>query len=466
MQDATRALEDAAWAAAEGTATASAARAARGRPARAGAATLERLLDDTEDQLDAVRLHHRARARPGGGRLRGRADHARGRLRPAHPRRRPGGRHRRRRPGRRGPPPGVVGRRAGRGVGRRPGHRRRPTTTSWPTGSRPSAAPSSAGASTPTSRSRPAAGPPPCPSRSRSRSAGWSPSAAASAATASAPASPGWAGWPSRRCASWPAARSCPTLRGHEAARRARASTSPCAGSPALVDHGRARRARRGHARRRSPLLAAGDARAITLDVLGAVVDAIVREAAGQLELPAPPPTTRTTAAVAEAFITRLDGSALRGPGRRRRRGVQAPRPLGQAASPAPARSSRLVVQLDPPDTRQRLVPVGARPRRRGRPAARSRWPSPTASATKPLADELARLERILPALLRPGGLRRGQVYLSQAEAWELMTVTGALARGRRLRGAGAGAVAPQAVARACGCSPSPPATRWSAPTS
>ncbi|HEX4905456.1 MAG TPA: DEAD/DEAH box helicase, partial [Acidimicrobiales bacterium] len=45
---------------------------------------------------------------------------------------------------------------------------------------------------------------------------------------------------------------------------------------------------------------------------------------------------------------------------------------------------------------------------------------------TQPLADELARLERILPVLLRAGALRRGQVYLSQAEAWELMTVTGA----------------------------------------
>src|SRR5205807_5066963 len=44
---------------------------------------------------------------------------------------------------------------------------------------------------------------------------------------------------------------------------------------------------------------------------------------------------------------------------------------------------------------------------------------------TKPLADELARLERILPVLLRAGGMRRGQVYLSQDEAWELMTTTG-----------------------------------------
>jgi hypothetical protein len=41
------------------------------------------------------------------------------------------------------------------------------------------------------------------------------------------------------------------------------------------------------------------------------------------------------------------------------------------------------------------------------------------------LSGELVRLERLLPILLRPGGLRRGQVYLSDAEAWELMTVTG-----------------------------------------
>src|SRR5690606_12098578 len=40
-------------------------------------------------------------------------------------------------------------------------------------------------------------------------------------------------------------------------------------------------------------------------------------------------------------------------------------------------------------------------------------------------SQQLSRLERLLPALQRPGGLRRGQVYLSQDEAWELMTETG-----------------------------------------
>ena len=44
---------------------------------------------------------------------------------------------------------------------------------------------------------------------------------------------------------------------------------------------------------------------------------------------------------------------------------------------------------------------------------------------TQHLADEIVRLERIYDKLGRAGGLRRGQVYLSQDEAWELMTVTG-----------------------------------------
>ena len=84
----------------------------------------------------------------------------------------------------------------------------------------------------------------------------------------------------------------------------------------------------------------------------------------------------------------------------------------------------RLVVQLDPPDSGgawflsvsgpgadDRLLPIE-------RALADSK-------ATQPLADELARLERILPVLLRPGAQRRGQVYLSQDEAWQLMTTTG-----------------------------------------
>ncbi|MDP1820258.1 MAG: SNF2-related protein [Acidimicrobiales bacterium] len=169
-------------------------------------------------------------------------------------------------------------------------------------------------------------------------------------------------------------------------------------------------------------VLAPADAKATTLEVLGAVVDAIVREAAGRLTLPAPPPTTHTTPAVAEAFITRLDGSAFDAPVAA---GAEVSKRLDRWAKPVlgPARS-RLVVQLDPPDSGNAWFLSVLGPGAEGNllPVEQALTDS---RATTPLADDLTRLERILPALLRPGGMRRGQVYLSQTEAWELMTVTG-----------------------------------------
>ena len=59
------------------------------------------------------------------------------------------------------------------------------------------------------------------------------------------------------------------------------------------------------------------DARTLTLEILGATVDAIVRDAAGRLELPAPPPVVRTPADVAEAVVTSLDGTPFDAPARR-----------------------------------------------------------------------------------------------------------------------------------------------------
>ncbi len=165
------------------------------------------------------------------------------------------------------------------------------------------------------------------------------------------------------------------------------------------------------------------DSRVVTLDVIGAVVDAIVRSAASRLELPAPPPNTTSTSSVAEAVITRVDGSHFVAPVAP---GAEVSKRLDRWARPvtAPVRH-RLVVALEPPDkgdawflsvlgrgVEGNLLPIEAA--------------IADGKATKPLLDELVRLERILPALLRPGAQRRGQVYLSQDEAWELMTVTGA----------------------------------------
>jgi superfamily II DNA or RNA helicase len=162
--------------------------------------------------------------------------------------------------------------------------------------------------------------------------------------------------------------------------------------------------------------------RSFVNDVFGAVVHAVVAEAASRLELPAPPPHVRTTNDVAEAVLTRLDGSSFTAPlgagadvGDRLHKWV---RPIINPARP------RLVVQLDPPDRGDAwfLRVLGPGPNR----ALLDVEVALSATKnTQPIAEELARLERLLPELHRPGGLRRGQVYLSTNEAWELMTVTG-----------------------------------------
>jgi hypothetical protein len=169
-------------------------------------------------------------------------------------------------------------------------------------------------------------------------------------------------------------------------------------------------------------VLSRADGAHVTQNVLEAVVDAVLTDAAGRLELPAPPPVTRTTSAVAEAVVYRLNGSSFEAPVAA---GAEISRRLSRWSKPvtSPDRPT-LVIQLDPPERDNawflsvlgpgvggRLLPIEAA--------------LADTKATKPIADEMARLERVLPVLLRAGALRRGQVYLSQAEAWELMTVTG-----------------------------------------
>ena len=167
------------------------------------------------------------------------------------------------------------------------------------------------------------------------------------------------------------------------------------------------------------------DAKPLTLSVLGAIVNAIATDAASRLTLPAPPPDPRDSVTIAETVLTRLDGSAFEVPGRA---GAEIAKRMDRWVTPVTTPSdARLVVQLDPPDKDNawflsvsgpdpdgQLVPlevalIESRPKRH-------------------LADELARLERIMPVLKRPGAARRGQVVLSQDEAWQLMTETGPLA--------------------------------------
>lgn len=164
------------------------------------------------------------------------------------------------------------------------------------------------------------------------------------------------------------------------------------------------------------------DARQLTTTVVSAIVHAIASDAASRLTLPAPPPSPRDPISIAESVLTRLDGSPFEAP---TRPATEIARRLERWTNPVTTPSdARLVVQLDPPDSDGawflsvsgpdpdgQLVPlevalIESRPKRH-------------------LADQLARLERIMPVLKRPGGARRGQVVLSQDEAWELMTQTG-----------------------------------------
>ena len=156
-----------------------------------------------------------------------------------------------------------------------------------------------------------------------------------------------------------------------------------------------------------------------TLAVVRAVVDAIVTRAAGMLEVPAPPPVVRTNGDVAEAIVSRLDGSSFRAPVAA---AAEVSTRMQRWGRPVTVTNRvRLVVQLDPPDRDDAwLLSVHVRT-----PAGVVPVESALADRSdRQVAGELARLLRVLPMLRRPGRAR-GQVYLSQPEAWELMTVTG-----------------------------------------
>ncbi|HET6795286.1 MAG TPA: DEAD/DEAH box helicase, partial [Acidimicrobiales bacterium] len=168
--------------------------------------------------------------------------------------------------------------------------------------------------------------------------------------------------------------------------------------------------------------LSRADATGVTLEVLTAMVDTITRDAASRMELPAPPPRPRTPADVAEAIGARLDGRPFEAP---TGAGAQVAERLDRWARPVTRPSdSSAVVQLDPPDrdgawhlsvlgpdADGRLVPIEVA--------------LLDGRSDQQLPAQLARLERLLPVLLRPGGRRRGEVVLSGDEAWDVMAHSG-----------------------------------------
>ncbi len=170
---------------------------------------------------------------------------------------------------------------------------------------------------------------------------------------------------------------------------------------------------------------ARSDGRVVTQGVLAGIVDAVCRTAAARVEVPAPPPSPRTNADVAETFLARLDGSRFEAPPKA---GGELAGRMERWAKPVTSTlgAVHLIVQLDPPDEGAWMLSVLA--------GGVDRHPVPVEvalvtapdAARRQVDHQLVRLERLLPLLRRPGGPRRGQVVVDQDEAWELMSTIGA----------------------------------------
>lgn len=168
------------------------------------------------------------------------------------------------------------------------------------------------------------------------------------------------------------------------------------------------------------------DTTVITRSIVGSFVDAICRDAAGRVEVPAPPPHPQNASEVAEAVLSQLDGSPFEAP---HQQGTEVRKGLRTWASGITGASKlALTVQLDPPDEGDAwlLRTLTSDGKRSDEPveAAMSRA---NHDRKERLKRELERLEGLYEPLQRGKDTRRGQVILSQDEAWDLMTTTGSV---------------------------------------
>ncbi len=159
-----------------------------------------------------------------------------------------------------------------------------------------------------------------------------------------------------------------------------------------------------------------------TVAVITGVVEAIMSESAERVDLKAQPPSARTTTDLGDTMLARLDGASFAAdPALARdmaRRFDQWARSVTDTAHP------RLVVQLDAPGAggvwlmsvhlklaKGKIVPIDEALRaQEGSRAALAEW---------------TRLGRLFPALGRAGVRARGQLALSQDEAWDFLTMVG-----------------------------------------
>jgi SNF2-related domain/SNF2 Helicase protein/Helicase conserved C-terminal domain len=165
-----------------------------------------------------------------------------------------------------------------------------------------------------------------------------------------------------------------------------------------------------------------GSGPAITSAVITAVVEAIARESVERMELPAPPPTVTSVRDVSDTLIARMDGSPFRAPAGLAGDVSRALENWSRTVT-SPSRP-RLVVQLDAPGLGGVWLLSVHAPSATGR-AVPIETVLRTDRGNRPVSDEWARLGRLFPLLNRSGVQRRGQVALSQDEAWEFMTAAG-----------------------------------------
>ncbi|MGZ4765848.1 MAG: DEAD/DEAH box helicase, partial [Ilumatobacteraceae bacterium] len=164
-----------------------------------------------------------------------------------------------------------------------------------------------------------------------------------------------------------------------------------------------------------------GDGRATASAVIAAAVEAIVTESVERMELPAAPNSVARPADVDAMVLARMDGTAFEA---QTGLATTVSRRLDQwARSVTDPMRPRLLVQLDPPlpggvwlvsvfaPSGKTVVPVDAAMR--------------ADAGRRLLSGEWQRLVRLVPALDRTGVPRRGQVAISQDEAWEFMTSVG-----------------------------------------
>ncbi|MFT7598249.1 MAG: hypothetical protein ACI8TP_001170 [Acidimicrobiales bacterium] len=166
------------------------------------------------------------------------------------------------------------------------------------------------------------------------------------------------------------------------------------------------------------------DARAFSQSVLADIVNQIVTTAVERLEVPATPPNPTSRSEIAEAFLSRVSGDSFEAPARA---GAELARRIDQWTRPvAGAAKFKLVLELGAPDDAGAWhLKVLAPGNNNALEPVETALVNSSNTKRKEVKDQLTRLELLYPVLMRPGGRRRGEVILSQDEAWQLMTAIG-----------------------------------------